>query len=509
MEETNTPLEPAAEPMPQLPERSADEVLQKPQKKKKKWIAVMVLILLLLAAAGAAWLFYANEFILSIVLEGEQEILVEYGESYQEPGAKVVLSGKWLLKDGITPEKVQLQIHTELQEDVLGKYTVDYSAEFYGWSASAQRTVRVVDSVCPVITLKETDTAFLPGEPYVEDGYEAYDNYDGDLTDKVHITEEMGVRTYAVIDSSGNPASAERKIPYFDPIPPQILLEGKENITITTGTVYSEPGYSAKDNVDGDLTAEVVVEGEVIWYKPGVYTVSYTVTDSFYNVTQKVRTVTVEAVPRPQIQNPVGKTIYLTFDDGPGPYTVELLDLLKRHGVKATFFVTNSGSNGELWRMYKEGHSIGIHTMTHDYNSIYASEEVFFNDLYGMQDIIYRETGIRTTLMRFPGGGSNLVSNFNKGIMTTLTEAVQDAGFQYFDWNVDSNDAGGALKRQTVVDNVIEGIQKQRHSIVLQHDIHDFSVEAVEDIILWGLENGYQFLPLTPNSPTMHHDVLN
>ena len=159
--------------------------------------------------------------------------------------------------------------------------------------------------------------------------------------------------------------------------------------------------------------------------------------------------------------------------------------------------------------MYKEGHSIGIHTMTHDYNAIYSSEEAFFKDLYGMQDIIYRETGIKTTLMRFPGGGSNLVSDFNEGIMTRLSKAVQDSGFQYFDWNVDSNDAGGARRRETVAGNVIDGIQKQPVSVVLQHDIHGFSVAAVEDIILWGLEQGYQFLPLTPSSPTMHHTVLN
>ena len=126
-----------------------------------------------------------------------------------------------------------------------------------------------------------------------------------------------------------------------------------------------------------------------------------------------------------------------------------------------------------------------------------------------MQDIIYRNTGVKTTLMRFPGGGSNLVSSFNEGIMTTLTQAVQDAGFQYFDWNVDSNDAGGALRAVTVANNVTYNVQNQRISIVLQHDIHDFSVEAVADIIIWGKNHGYKFLPLTPDSPGMHHGVLN
>ena len=118
-------------------------------------------------------------------------------------------------------------------------------------------------------------------------------------------------------------------------------------------------------------------------------------------------------------------------------------------------------------------------------------------------------TGIRTNIMRFPGGSSNLVSSFNEGIMSTLVEAVQNAGFQYFDWNVDSNDAGGAKKTKTVLNNVIAGVQKGRISVVLQHDIQPYSVDAVEDIILWGLENGYTFLPLEPNSPNCHHTVQN
>jgi len=492
-----------------IPRNPEETVLVQPEKKNSKKRLAALLSVLVLISAGFVSAFFANDFRLDIVLDGEADTLVEYGDSYQEPGARVVLSGKWLLKNGYTPEKAVLQTSTDFREDVLGKYTVNYEASFYGFKASAQRTVRLVDMVSPLITLMHTGQTVLPGQRYEEEGFVAVDNHDGNLTDRVRRTEELGVITYSVMDSSGNPAYVERKIPYFDPEAPELLLVGGEEIVIPCGQVYSEPGFTAEDNADGDLTEDVAVVGEVIWYQPGTYEVVYTVADIFGNVTQKVRTVTVEGQPWPEIQWPAGKVIYLTFDDGPGPDTNALLDLLKRYGVKATFFVTNRGTGGELWRMHKEGHSIGMHTKTHDYESIYASEEAFFNDLYGIQDIIYRETGTRPTLMRFPGGGSNLVSDFNEGIMTRLTQAVQDAGFQYFDWNVDSNDAGGARKRETVANNVIAGVQNQRVSIVLQHDIHSFSVAAVEDIIVWGLEHGYQFLPLTAHSPTMQHEVLN
>ena len=86
---------------------------------------------------------------------------------------------------------------------------------------------------------------------------------------------------------------------------------------------------------------------------------------------------------------------------------------------------------------------------------------------------------------------------------------MQDAGFRYFDWNVDSDDAGAARRAKTVRQNVVDGVLETGIAVVLQHDIHGYSVEAVEDILIWGLENGYTFLPLEEDSPSCHHPLLN
>lgn len=475
-----------------------------------KWILGIILAVGLVAVGGWLLIFQVNQFSFVLEMAGEEKLFLEYGEAYEEPGVKPVLYGTLFFKEGITPKDVNLQVQSDLQEDALGKYTITYTADYQWWTASCQRTVRVMDTQCPVITLvEESEETILPGTAYKEEGFTAKDNYDGDITHKVIRTEELGKVTYAVLDSSGNPAYAEREIPYFDPLPPDIQLEGGEHITVPAGTFFEDPGFTAIDNADGDVTELVEVEGEVVWYQPGTYELTYTVSDAYENVETIVRTVEVVAQPRPEVVRPNGKVIYLTFDDGPGPYTDELLYLLDYYDVKATFFVVNSGYDSMMRQIVERGHSIGIHSMTHDYDEIYSSPEAFFADLYGMQEIIYNNTGVKTTLMRFPGGGSNMVSRFNRGIMSTLTEAVQDAGFQYFDWNVDSNDAGGATKRKKVAENVIEGVQKHRISVVLQHDIHGYSVNAVEDIILWGLDNGYQFLPLEMNSLTAHHTVVN
>ena len=350
----------------------------------------------------------------------------------------------------------------------------------------------------------------MEGVIYQEAGFAATDNYDGDITDRVVRTEEPGLVTYAVTDSSGNPAVAQRKIPLRDMILPEIQLEGGEDYVITLGTRYEEPGFTATDNMDGDVTAMVQVEGEVDWLTAGTYPITYTVSDSCENQTVVTRNVEVAVQPWQDTVYPEGKVVYLTFDDGPSAYTAELLDVLDAYGAKATFFVVGSGGGNMMRQIVKRGHSIGIHAVNHDYGKLYASPEAYFDDLMKMQSIIYDNTGVKTTLMRFPGGSSNLVSRHScEGIMTFLTQAVQDAGFQYFDWNVYSGDAGETKRTEKVVDNVIAGIQEHRVSIVLQHDIHKYSVDAVEDILRWGKRNGYQFLALQSDSPGFHHDLNN
>lgn len=472
------------------------------------WFLAAVIALTFLAAY---YLFGINEFTLTVQLVGEENITLEYGSSYQEPGVQLLFQGTHIQKEGTIPENARVEVIGEVEESKLGRYTITYAADYYWYHAETKRTVQIVDTQAPVITLMEDPEGSLaPGIIYQEAGFTATDNYDGDITERVNRIETMGKITYVVTDSSGNPAVAVREVPGHDPVAPVITLEGGENYRITTGTKYHEPGYSAEDNVDGTLTELVAVSGEVDWLTPGIYPITYTVSDAYQNVTTVTRNVEVEAKERPDTVYPEGKTIYLTFDDGPGPYTSKLLDILDKYGVKATFFVMDTGEYELMRQIVDRGHSIGIHSMTHNYEQIYSSPEAFFHDLYGMQQIIYEQTGVLTTLMRFPGGSSNEVSiRFCKGIMSTLTEAVQDAGFQFFDWNVLSGDAGDTTKTREVYNYVINAASQVDVAVVLQHDIHSYSVAAVEDIILWGLSNGYQFLPLQENSPGFHQDVAN
>ena len=245
-------------------------------------------------------------------------------------------------------------------------------------------------------------------------------------------------------------------------------------------------------------TGLVVVAGEVR-------------SEAYVDVQAITRRVIVTAADRPDTVTPEAGTVYLTFDDGPSANTEHLLDILDAYGVKATFFVTNCNEDytwciGEIAR---RGHSVGIHSATHDYNAIYQSEEAYFADFCRMQEIIFEQTGEYAKLVRFPGGSSNTVSHFNPGIMTRLTNDLNDMGYAYFDWNVSAADTASDATRYTVIENFKESVPKHDYSVVLQHDTNAFSVDAVEEILSWGIKNGYSFRALDLTSPAVHHSVAN
>jgi len=205
-----------------------------------------------------------------------------------------------------------------------------------------------------------------------------------------------------------------------------------------------------------------------------------------------------------------GKRVYLTFDDGPSPYTARLLDILSRYNAKATFFVKGGGDMNLVARAARQGHAIGNHTVSHGYRDIYANEEAFLNELKEMERIIHEKTGSDSRLMRFPGGSSNTVSiRHCPGIMTRLTSTVEQLGYTYFDWDVDSGDANIHQTSRRIYKNIISGIKENRDPIILQHDDKIHSIAAVERVLIWGLRKGYTFLPLDADSPTAHHTLNN
>ena len=163
--------------------------------------------------------------------------------------------------------------------------------------------------------------------------------------------------------------------------------------------------------------------------------------------------------------------VYLTFDDGPSANTGKILDILKRYKVKGNFFVVGT-NNPELRSMYKrivdEGHVLCMHSYTHKYNEIYSSVEAFTDDLDRIYTLLYEETGQESLIYRFPGGSSNSVSSV---AMSNLCALMHEKGYEYFDWNISSQDATSpAPSAATITANVLSGIDAHETAIVLMHD---------------------------------------
>lgn len=205
-----------------------------------------------------------------------------------------------------------------------------------------------------------------------------------------------------------------------------------------------------------------------------------------------------------------GRKVYLTFDDGPSSNTNAILDILAEYNVKATFFVV--GKEGE-WaedaykRIVEEGHTLAMHSYTHEYDTIYASVEDYASDLSRLQEYLYDVTGVWCRYVRFPGGSSNTVSEVS---MKDCIAWLNEQGFTYFDWNVSSQDASGTtLSVQQLLDNCMEGVSKHQDTvIILMHDAasKDTTVEALPKLIeaLQAMEDTELF-PITDDTVPVQH----
>lgn len=355
--------------------------------------------------------------------------------------------------------------------------------------------------IAPVITTDTTSIRVCPISGRIQPfAYTVTDNRDGDIADRTETILDGDTYTIRVKDSDGNHTRIILPVEYIDNEAPVITLTSEASYSIYVGDSLEISDPTVSDNCD-DVSLEKFGSFDV--NTPGTYELKFSATDASGNTAEK--TISIEVKEKPKNSG----VIYLTFDDGPGPYTDRLLDVLKKYGVKVTFFVTSSGSDETIRRAYDEGHTIGLHTSSHDYGYIYASVHNYFTDLEYIQARVERITGYHSMLIRFPGGSSNMVSSFNPGIMSTLVGEVTSRGYTYFDWNVSSGDAGGAYTSDQVYWNTVNSLYPDGRFVVLQHDIKDFSVDAVERIIQYGLANGYTFSGLDAHSPTMHHRVNN
>lgn len=481
-------------------------------KPSKKFPLLIILTAFLAVSAVSFHLF--NRWEIIITPEGALSETVEFPKTYKDAGATAVYQSSllpFLRKD------IEVVTDNRVDTEKLGKYEVIYKASYKKAKETLKRTVTVKDTTPPEITLDSIPDYYTPyNHEYEEEGFHAFDRHDGDVTDEVKSEIRDGIVYYTVKDSSGNTAKAERKIIYDDRRPPELTFPDGKDIIIFKGDPFTDR-WQAVDDCDGDVSANVKVEGTVDTGNAGTYELVYTISDEHGNITSVTRNITVR--PRP-INAPSGgdygpKTIYLTFDDGPGESTGRLLDILDRYNVKATFFTTSMyGYSDYIAEEARRGHTVAVHTYSHNYASVYSSTDAYWQDYNTQKSVIEQLTGTSNNLFRFPGGSSNTVSaNYSSGIMSRLVQEAEEKGLVYFDWNVSSGDAGSLTDSNAIAENIKAGITSCSNagvpSIVLQHDYKPYTVDAVEPVILWALENGYEFRTLSDSSYYVHHGINN
>lgn len=205
-----------------------------------------------------------------------------------------------------------------------------------------------------------------------------------------------------------------------------------------------------------------------------------------------------------------GQTVYLTFDDGPSAVTVDILNVLDKYSVKATFFVTSGKYNSVMKEIVKRGHSIGLHCYNHSYSAIYKSDEAYFADLQKISDLVLSQTGKESKLIRFPGGSSNTVSKkYSNGIMSRITKSVTEKGYVYFDWNCQTGDAEGITDINKLVKNGTTYPKSAKNIVILMHDTKSATVKALPRIIEFYQKKGMKFAALTVSTAPVHHKVGN
>lgn len=211
----------------------------------------------------------------------------------------------------------------------------------------------------------------------------------------------------------------------------------------------------------------------------------------------------VESV-KPIIHIKEKKLAYLTFDDGPSQITEEILETLKEENVKATFFIIGCTITEDekevLKKMIKEGHTIGIHTYSHDYKKIYSSVEAYLEDFYQAYQLIYEITGVQPKIFRFPWGSAN---GYNKHIKKELVAEMERRGFTFYDWTVSAEDSIGKPTEYRILYNIMKDLERKKNPIILLHDasVNKLTAQTLPKIIEVIREQEYEFDTLDHREP--------
>ncbi|PZG33361.1 polysaccharide deacetylase [Listeria ivanovii] len=205
-----------------------------------------------------------------------------------------------------------------------------------------------------------------------------------------------------------------------------------------------------------------------------------------------------------KIEQPVkidGKTVFLTFDDGPTTYLNEFISVLDKEKVPAAFFFVgnclNQMNQETASKLVNSKHSIGLHSYTHNAKLLYRNTNpTFIPEMERLKTDIKNKTGVTTNLIRAPYGSTYLTDSEYQN--------VKQKGFKMLDWNVDSNDWRYQDNSNSVIQSVMTQVKNLEQSneplVILFHERKN-TLQALPTIIQKLKEKGYRFSAYTEKTP--------
>lgn len=468
--------------------------------KKNVKITIVSLLGVVIIGLGIA-LFMMNSSVIEFTVNPAQ---VEINGEYDASEFIKKVNGHELSEVTIDDSKVDVT--------KLGEYEIIYKIKDKEYSLK----VEVVDTTAPTYEISDLKCALgveIKPEDFVKD-IQDQTQTTVSFKEEYKFDSEKEYEVIIVVEDEGKNKTEKKATLTVIKDTEKPVLEGLKDFSTTPGgKIDYLKDVTAKDNLDANPKIDVD-SSKVDLSKVGTYDIIYTVTDQTGNkntYTKKVNVV--EKVATSTKSQSGTKTVYLTFDDGPSANTAKVLEVLDKYNAKATFFVTGNGKNYNylIKEAHDKGHTIALHTYSHDYKTVYSSVDAYFNDLNKVGNMVKDLIGYFPKYIRFPGGASNTVSrHYSKGIMSTLTAEVQNRGFQYYDWNASSGDASG---NNVAVEKLIKGGTESNSTnvMLLCHDTaaKSTTVQALPQIIEHYKNLGYVFKGIDDDTFTPHQHVNN
>ena len=439
---------------------------------------------------GEDLLVYDSQFAIqdttppTITILGDNPSNVEVGSTFSDPGVTVYD------QDGSSTYTTTGTVDT----NVLGTYALTYTAtDNSGNQATATRTVNVVDTTTPVITLiGDSQVNVEVGSTYTDAGATATDNYDGDLSSQIVVVNNVNVNTvgsytvtYSVSDSSNNAATVvARTVNVVDQTAPTITILGDNPATIEAGSSYTDAGATATDNYNNDVTADITVTSTVDTNTIGSYTVTYSVSDASGNQATAVRSVIVEDSTPPSITL-LGST----------PVSVEAGSSYSDAGATATDSYDGDLTSSIATNNNVDSNTVGSYTVTYTVsdssgNTATASRTVNVVDTTAPVITISGANPVNVDLGTTYNDAGASATDANDGDLTssiTVSSNVDTNTVGTYTVTYTVSDAAGNQATETRTVNVVDNNNPTTHYIDIQG--YAFSPSSITinvgDTIVW------------------------